>query len=213
MQIHLKPFFSFVVIFLIILTFFSKEASAANRFCDFDEYLEHLPRLSKINPTQRIDRIVISKKQRKLYLFSKNLLYKSYNVAFGMFYNLGPKQFDGDYKTPEGLYYIDFKKQNSNYYKALHVSYPNESDIKHARSYGQSAGGDIMIHGFPKNGLKEFVGVNIAALHPNTDWTRGCIAVTNSEMDEIFNLVSAPDVARKFQKKQNTLTPVEICPN
>ncbi|MBK8353020.1 MAG: L,D-transpeptidase family protein [Saprospirales bacterium] len=102
---------------------------------------------------------------------------KTYTIALGKT-PIGKKQFEGDGKTPEGLYFIDNKSAVSKYHKNLNISYPNKDDIKNATASGKSAGGEIKIHGLP-NGihLENYV---------ITDWTLGCIALTNDEIDELF---------------------------
>jgi murein L,D-transpeptidase YafK len=114
-----------------------------------------------------------------------DVVIKSYRVAFGSS-PFGHKQFEGDQKTPEGIYNIDSKNPESKFYKALHVSYPNKQDREFAKSKGRSAGGDIMVHGLPvdpnKRALVEFV-------HPGYNWTAGCIAVTDAEIDELYKMV------------------------
>ena len=95
---------------------------------------------------------------------------KAYKVALGSV-PVGPKQVEGDHKTPEGSYTIDSRNARSKFHLALHVSYPDEADKKRARKMGVSPGGAIMIHGLPR----EFA--YLGALHRKTDWTDGCIAV------------------------------------
>ena len=90
---------------------------------------------------------------------------------------------EGDSKTPEGIYKIDSRNEKSAYHLALHISYPNEKDKKRAKELGVSPGGNIMIHGI-KNGLGW-----VGRFHTLFDWTKGCIAVTNKEMEEIYRLV------------------------
>ena len=107
---------------------------------------------------------------------------KSYKVALGG-HPEGAKDRQGDHKTPEGVYFVESKKPNSQFHKALHVSYPNEADRDRAHKLGLNPGGDIEIHGL---GAKwGWVG----AAHRETDWTDGCIAVTNQEIDEIYPLI------------------------
>lgn len=109
---------------------------------------------------------------------------KTYKVALGT-QPWGRKERIGDHKTPEGEYVIDSKKEKSQFYKALHVSYPNASDRARALKLGVSPGGDIEIHGLgAKYGW-------IGSAHQKFDWTDGCIAVTNEEIDEIFAMVPA----------------------
>jgi murein L,D-transpeptidase YafK len=139
-----------------------------------------------------VDRVVVLKSQHKLLLLSGEKVVRIYLVALGGG-GLSPKMRQGDHRTPEGLYQIDYRNSASSFHRALHISYPNEADRERARRLGVSPGGDIMIHGIT-NGLG-WVGTN----HRLSDWTDGCIAVTNAEIEEIWSLV--PDG-----------TPVEIRP-
>jgi tetratricopeptide (TPR) repeat protein len=127
------------------------------------------------------DRILIEKKERRLTLISKGKVLKTYQIALGGNPN-GPKERQGDNKTPEGTYVIDSRNKDSLYHLSLHISYPNEKDRKRARQLGVSPGGDIMIHGI-KNGLSW-----VGELHTEVDWTKGCIAVTDEEIEEINTL-------------------------
>lgn len=128
------------------------------------------------------DQIVVEKSNRKLLLMKKNKVIKKYEISLGRNPN-GRKEKQGDFKTPEGTYIIDYRNPNSKYHLSLHISYPNEKDKKFALAQGVSPGGDIMIHGI-RNGL----GL-IGRLHTLFDWTQGCIAVTNPEIKEIWNAV------------------------
>jgi len=128
------------------------------------------------------DKVLIEKKARTLTLFSKGQVVKTYKVALGG-NPVGPKEKQGDNKTPEGLYTIDSRNRNSRYHLALHISYPNEKDRWRAKELGVSPGGDIMIHGI-KNGVGW-----VGSLHSWFDWTQGCIAVTDNEIEEIDKLV------------------------
>ncbi|MDY0385362.1 L,D-transpeptidase family protein [Trichlorobacter sp.] len=134
------------------------------------------------NPTGPADRILIEKKARRLTLFARGKELKSYPIALGGNPN-GPKERQGDNKTPEGIYRIESRNRNSSYHLALRISYPNERDKKRAKELGVSPGGDIMIHGI-KNGFSW-----VGGLHTEADWTQGCIAVTNQEIEEIEKLV------------------------
>jgi murein L,D-transpeptidase YafK len=133
-------------------------------------------------PQQKATRVLVLKKEHKMELFSGETLIKTYTVALGRG-GLAPKQHQGDHLTPEGLYQIDRRNQNSRFYLALHVSYPNEIDRERARKLGVDPGGDIMIHGIA-NGLGW-----LGSMQRRIDWTNGCIAVTDAEMDEIWLLV------------------------
>lgn len=131
-----------------------------------------------------VDRILIDKKARRLMVMAKGDLVKSYRIALGG-NPVGPKQCEGDNKTPEGTYIIDSRNGESRYHRALHISYPNQKDRERAKKLGVSPGGDIMIHGI-KNGFSW-----VGDAHAEVDWTQGCIAVTDEEIEEIARL--APD--------------------
>jgi murein L,D-transpeptidase YafK len=134
------------------------------------------------SPSANVDRVVVYKRERNLVLLSQGKELRSYKIALGS-EPVGPKARQGDHRTPEGVYMLDSRNPNSHFYKAFHISYPNSKDVAAARKLGVSAGGDIMLHGLPK----EYGWVGKA--HSLHDWTDGCIAVTNEEMDEIWKLV------------------------
>lgn len=138
------------------------------------------------------DLIVVIKSKRVMFLMKEGKILKAYRVALGK-NPVGAKYAQGDGKTPEGRYYIVGRNPNSNFYKSLKISYPNERDIEKAIRLGVNPGGGIMIHGLSKN--VEYLG----KYHILDDWTEGCIAVTNEEMDEIWMLVAEG-------------TPIEILP-
>ncbi|HET9300093.1 MAG TPA: L,D-transpeptidase family protein [Candidatus Polarisedimenticolaceae bacterium] len=138
------------------------------------------------------DRILIEKAARTLTLFKEGTALKAYHVALGR-EPVGTKQREGDGRTPEGSYVISGRKEDSAFHRALRISYPSEADLARAQAAGESPGSDIMIHGL-KNGLGW-----LGRLHTTSDWTEGCIAVTNEEIEEIWRAV--PDG-----------TPVEIRP-
>jgi murein L,D-transpeptidase YafK len=129
-----------------------------------------------------IDQVVVYKNQRRMVLLAQGKEIKSYRVALGG-EPIGPKQRQGDHRTPEGSYVLDSQNLHSQFYKAFHISYPNSQDIAAAKKRGVNPGGAIMLHGLPK----EYAWVGKA--HTNSDWTDGCIAVTNEEMDEIWKIV------------------------
>jgi len=128
------------------------------------------------------DNILVEKSVRRLTLFRGGKPLKVYQIALGS-HPVGPKEREGDGKTPEGEYVIDRKIINSGFHRALHISYPNAADRARAASLGVSPGGDIMIHGL-KNGFGW-----LGPLHRISDWTQGCIAVTNAEIEEIWDMV------------------------
>jgi len=125
----------------------------------------------------RVNRVVVNKGRREMLLLSGESVVRTYRIALGRD-PLGHKQQEGDGRTPEGIYTIDRRNPKSKYHLSLHISYPNEADCARAVLAGVPPGGDIMIHGL-KPGVS----------HPD-DWTEGCIAVTDSEMDDIWELVA-----------------------
>jgi len=133
-------------------------------------------------PNFGAERVVVYKSERKLVLLSQGKEIRSYKVALGS-EPVGPKTRHGDHRTPEGVYTLDSRNPHSHFYKAFHISYPNPKDTATAKKLGVSPGGDIMLHGLPK----EYAWVGKA--HTLHDWTDGCIAVSNEEMDELWKLV------------------------
>jgi murein L,D-transpeptidase YafK len=131
----------------------------------------------------KADQVIVTKSARTLTLFAQGKVLRTYKVALGGA-PIGAKEQEGDHKTPEGHYLLDRRNPKSRFYKSIHVSYPNDQDKKRASERGASPGGDIMVHGLP-NGFGW-----LGATHRNMDWTDGCIAVTNAEMDEIWELVA-----------------------
>lgn len=129
-----------------------------------------------------VDFVRVWKGERRLELHSEGELISSYEISLGG-QPLGHKREQGDQRTPEGRYVIDWRKSDSAYHLALHISYPNEEDQRQAAERGVDPGGAIMIHGLP-NAL----GV-IGSAHTVIDWTDGCIAVTNAEIEEIWERV------------------------
>ncbi len=125
------------------------------------------------------DRVVVLKKERTLQLLSQGKVIKTYKVALGGD-PVGPKTRQGDHKTPEGLYVLDARNAHSQFYNSIHISYPSERDRAGARKSGVAPGGDVFVHGLP-NGYGW-----IGAGHRAKDWTDGCIAVTDEEIDEIW---------------------------
>ncbi|SRR6266404_1069567 len=139
-----------------------------------------------------IDRILVEKSARKLSIFDGDKKLKSYRVALGR-NPVGAKEQEGDMKTPEGIYWIDWRNPESDYHLALHVSYPSDADTARAADRGVNAGFDIMIHGITNGGGW------IGAFHRWHDWTAGCIALTDEEIEELYRVT--PD-----------WTPIEIRP-
>jgi murein L,D-transpeptidase YafK len=135
-----------------------------------------------VTARSQADKLVILKSARSMTLLSGTKVLKTYKVALGSV-PIGPKHVEGDHKTPEGDYVIDAKNAHSQFHLSLHISYPSAADQQRARSLGARPGGAIMIHGL----AKPFA--YLGPLHRQTDWTDGCIAVTNAEIEEIWRLV------------------------
>lgn len=140
----------------------------------------------------KADRVIVTKAARTLTLERNGAAFRTYPVALGA-QPKGHKQREGDKRTPEGVYAIDARNPNSAYHLSLRISYPNEADRNRAVADGVNPGGQIMIHGIGPSSRA------VKPLHPLFDWTDGCVAVTDEEMEEIWNFV---DVG----------TPVEIKP-
>jgi murein L,D-transpeptidase YafK len=178
----------------VILFFVGVQAFAQSNRCEW------LNQISIENPpeklTEKIDYILVGKAQRRLIVFSHGVPQKDYRIHLG-FTPEGPKRFEGDGKTPEGLYAVAFRKSPSDYTKSLMLDYPRKKDIEYARRFRKNAGKEIAIHGFPRN-PKELA-ETLPKIEQGLDWTQGCMALTNTEIEEIFPLVAAK-------------TPVEICP-
>ena len=131
----------------------------------------------------RADRVLVLKKERTLQLLSHGKVIRTYKVALGG-NPVGPKTRQGDHKTPEGEYRLDRRNAHSQYYKSIHISYPSGRDRAAANARGVPPGGDVFVHGLP-NGYR-----SIGAAHRERDWTDGCIAVTDEEIDEIWDAVA-----------------------
>jgi murein L,D-transpeptidase YafK len=138
------------------------------------------------------DRVVVLKSERKLQLLHKGAVLRTFKIALGLRPE-GHKEFEGDFRTPEGRYRLTRRNPNSEYFLSIQVDYPNERDVARARKQGLKPGGSIMIHGQPNVPRKP------RDYYANVDWTEGCIAVSNSDMVEIW-LMTPPD------------TPIEIQP-
>ena len=170
-----KPF-SLAILMLIVVSMISVSALALAK--------NGSKHNQAIHTDVTIDKVYVDKSERVLKLLSGDRVIKTYHIALGDS-PVGHKRQEGDERTPTGSYILDYKNENSNYYRSIHVSYPNAADKAQAKKRGVSAGGDIMIHG-QKNGLG-----HLAAITQQRDWTDGCIAVTNDEMDEIMSVYKA----------------------
>jgi murein L,D-transpeptidase YafK len=136
----------------------------------------------KLDPTHKVDRIVVLKSAHTMTLYSAGQASKTYKVSLGRGHG-SAKERQGDHETPEGKYLIDAKNVHSRFHLALHVSYPNAEDQARAKALALPTGGDIMIHGTePKFAW-------LGRLQHDIDWTDGCIALTNPEMDEVWKAV------------------------
>jgi murein L,D-transpeptidase YafK len=129
------------------------------------------------------DRIVVVKSTHTMTLYADGKVLKVYHVSLGSGASGNAKQKQGDHETPEGRYTINGRNAHSSCHVALHISYPNAADRERARKLGVDPGGDVMIHGMPP-GYESIRAGQIVA-----DWTYGCIALTNPEMDEVWKLV------------------------
>jgi murein L,D-transpeptidase YafK len=141
---------------------------------------------------EKADSVLVMKSESKLYLIKNGKVIKKYHASFGA-NPKGHKQQEGDERTPEGKYILDYKNANSTFYKSIHISYPNKQDRMQAKEKGINPGGAIMIHG-QKNGFGW-----LYFILRFFNWTDGCIAVSNRAMDEIWKAV---DIG----------TPIEIKP-
>jgi murein L,D-transpeptidase YafK len=128
-----------------------------------------------------VDHIVVRKSERRLYLMDGYRVVRAYKVALGL-NPVGPKQRDGDFRTPEGRYYLARRNPRSNYFLSIQISYPNSRDLERAHVHHWQTGGSIMIHGLP-NRLK-----SSPWYYQHNDWTDGCIAVSDADMVEIWLL-------------------------
>ena len=138
------------------------------------------------------DRVLINKSERKLILFKGNKVLKSMDVALGLLPK-GRKITEGDFKTPEGTYRLSERNSASEFFLSIRISYPDSDDIRHAKLRGLPAGGQIMIHGQPNDPRYS------EEYYQSTDWTNGCIAVSNADMVDIW-LMTKPN------------TPIQILP-
>ena len=132
-------------------------------------------------PSIRADTILIVKHERKLYLLRDNSPLRIYRVALGLS-PTGPKQHQGDFRTPEGSYIVDFRQEHSHYFKALHISYPSAADLKRSSALHRPAGGDIFIHGEPNRPTRP------DSYYKTRDWTNGCIALADEDLQELWEL-------------------------
>lgn len=132
---------------------------------------------------EKVDSIVIVKHVRQMQVYGQSKLLTTYRVCLGN-EPIGPKHFKNDGKTPEGIYHIDGKNPNSHYHKCLGISYPSAADVEYARRYHKPTGGDIKIHGLPNDFGPD------KQDEVTDDWTLGCIALTDNEIDDLYAHIS-----------------------
>jgi len=138
-----------------------------------------LPGLMQASEFPVADRVVIEKGARQLHLIQGGKAFRTYKIALGI-RPVGDKKQEGDFKTPEGKYYLDARNPNSDYFLSIHISYPDRKDRREAGEMGVDPGGAIMIHGQPNDPTRS------EAYYRTQDWTNGCIAVSNSDMIDIW---------------------------
>ncbi len=136
----------------------------------------------KIEKGTKIDKIIVNKSARELNTYSKGEIIKTFKISIGK-NSIGRKEFEGDYKTPEGIYSISSKGPHKLFHKYLYVSYPNKNDILNAKKHRKDVGGQILIHGLHKSYTA------LGKFHRLMDWTKGCMGITNKEIDELYDAV------------------------
>jgi murein L,D-transpeptidase YafK len=141
---------------------------------------------------EKADRLLVVKSERKLYLLKEGEVLRSFDIALGLIPE-GPKQREGDFRTPEGNYHLSARNQNSDYFLSIQISYPDARDVARARAAAIDPGGEIMIHGRPNEPKY------LESRYQTWDWTDGCIAVSNSDMVDIWLMT-------------DEATPIEIRP-
>ena len=166
------------------------------------QHCDLIPALASMKPTEKgdaknpIDLILVSKTDRKIYFLNQKKLIFVFTSAFGD--GQGSKIQEGDERTPEGTYFISTKNIHSDFHKSLGVSYPNAFDVAYAKKYNVSPGGAIMVHGM-SNKIALAQNITVANAINLTNWTQGCVAVRNDQIDSVFPFVKVG-------------TPIEICP-
>lgn len=175
-----------VAVVALALTSGSADARAGRR---------HETQLASLTPSGSVkaNMLIVFKRKHQLVLMHGDHVLDVFPIALGRYSEDGPKERRGDQKTPEGLYRITAKNDHSNFYRAMSISYPNARDRARAEAMGVNPGGRIEIHGLPNGVSANYIG------HPEIDWTDGCIAVTDHQMDEIWARVTVG-------------TPIEIYP-
>ena len=191
---------------LLLLPGLTKAQSSPTKYIEPTTYCDRYPRLERaprLTPQQseglKADRFVVSKSKKILFLLNQGSIIAEYPVAFGFGYKDGPKFRYGDGRTPEGLYEIEVKRTPTSYHLALQISYPNAADQVFAQQLGVDPGGSILLHGLPSVAVEGLDPAVISHVHPYVNWTQGCIAVTNQQVEEIYG-------------RMDSAVPIEICP-
>ncbi len=138
-----------------------------------------IPLISQAGEFPVAEKVVVEKEKRKLHLIKDQKIFRTFDIVLGIA-PVGDKVSEGDFKTPEGTYMLDTRNPDSDFFLSIHISYPNTGDRRKARAKGVSPGGQIMIHGQPNTPTYS------AAYYRKQDWTNGCIAVSNSDMIDIW---------------------------
>lgn len=136
---------------------------------------------TKPNSEAVVDKVLVVKSEHALHLMHRGEVIKSYRVSLGK--KTGPKQYEGDQRTPEGFYWINWRRHSENFNLSMHISYPNAKDLKRSQETGLPPGSMIMLHGTPND--DDYPEWFFSSL----DWTEGCIALTNSDMQEVWKTV------------------------
>jgi murein L,D-transpeptidase YafK len=140
---------------------------------------------------EEIDEVRVYKSKHRMEMLEHGKIIKNYRIMLGRG-GKSPKRKAGDNLVPEGQYLLDYKNDESLFYKSIHISYPNDEDLKRANEAGVEPGGDIMIHGYPNHPSPLFKFLKRVGLIKLVDWTAGCISVDDQEMEEIFNNIEVP---------------------
>lgn len=141
-----------------------------------------VPRAAVRGDVGAADSVVVRKSMRTLTLYRAGRAFAVHAISLGQ-QPKGAKQFEGDNRTPEGVYRIDWRNPNSRFHLALHIDYPRAEDIARARALGKEPGGNVMIHGLPPAFAR------LGGEHLKVDWTNGCVAVTNTEMEQLWRTI------------------------
>ena len=179
----------FKIILQLFLIYFCLSVSLLADYRNFTLLMEPVETKTFGQPEEvtkqvKVDYVLVRKEERLLYLYSGNDAVRVYPIALGK-QPVGQKQKEGDSRTPEGIYTLDWRNPNSRFFRSIHVSYPNINQMLAATEAGIDPGGEIMIHGQPSDWSDR-----IKLTFKEQDWTEGCIALENQDMIEVWNLVS-----------------------